>query len=117
MTHKHLLIVEDDEDIRDSLRDAFEDEGYLVKCAGNGVEGLDVLRTFKPCAVVLDLLMPIMNGIELYAAMRADPSLSAIPVVISTSDPSRAPSGAVLVPKPVDVRDLLTNIERLCQPA
>lgn len=115
MSHRAILIVEDDVDIRESLRDAFEDEGYVVRCAGNGLEGLQALQQLEaPCAVVLDLIMPVMTGNELYAAMQADPALSDIPVIISTSDPSRAPSGVLLVKKPIDLRRMLTVIQKIC---
>jgi CheY-like chemotaxis protein len=112
---KTILVVEDELDIRESLRDAFEDEGYAVRCAANGKDGLDALRNFeRPCAVVLDLIMPIMSGNELYAAMQADARLATIPVVVSTSDPSRAPSGVLIMRKPIDLRRLLTTIAGLC---
>jgi two-component system chemotaxis response regulator CheY len=117
MSPKTILIVEDDTDIRESLRDAFEDEGYQVRCAANGLEGLEALRKFEaPSIVLLDLVMPLMSGNELYAAMQADPKLADIPVIILTSDPSRAPSGVVLLKKPIQIRTLLTTVERLCQP-
>ena len=115
MSRRTILIVEDDVDIRESLRDAFEDQGYLVRCAANGAEGLAAMREPEPPSlVVLDLIMPVMTGNELYAAMQADPALSDIPVIVSTSDPSRAPSGVLIIKKPIDVRAMLSAIERLC---
>ena len=115
MSPRTILIVEDDVDIRESLRDAFEDEGYLVRSAENGLEGLAAMRQPEPpCVVVLDLIMPVMTGNELYAAMQADPALSNIPVIVSTSDPSRAPTGVLIIKKPIDVRAMLSAIERLC---
>ena len=115
MNRRQILIVEDDPDIRASLRDAFEDEGYLVRCAENGRAGLESLRNeARPSAVVLDLLMPVMTGNELYDAMQADPALSGIPVIVSTSEPHRAPSGCPVVKKPIDLRAMLAAIERLC---
>lgn len=115
MSAKTVLVVEDDEDIRETLRDAFEDEGYAVRCAVNGKEGLEALKQFeRPCAVILDLIMPIMAGSELYAAMLADPALADIPVIVSTSDPSRAPSGVLVLKKPVQLQTMLTTVNRLC---
>lgn len=114
MGQRQILIVDDDPDIRASLRDAFEDEGYLVRCAENGRAGLESLRNeARPVAVVLDLLMPVMTGNELYAAMQADPGLADIPVIVSTSDPQHAPSGVVLLKKPVDLRKMLDTVEKL----
>jgi CheY-like chemotaxis protein len=112
---KTILIVEDDEDIRESLRDAFEDEGYTVRCAANGKEGLEALQRFeRPCVVILDLLLPVMTGNEVYKAMLADPNLAEIPVIVSTSDPSRAPSGVLLLKKPLNLQTILSTINRLC---
>lgn len=114
MSQRQILIVDDDPDIRDLLRCAFEDEGYFVRCAENGRAGLESLRNeARPVVVVLDLLMPVMTGNEMYAEMQADPVLADIPVIISTSDPQRAPSGVVLLTKPVDLRTMLATVERL----
>jgi CheY-like chemotaxis protein len=99
---KTVLIVEDDSEIQASLREAFEDNGYTVVIASGGKEALDILTTGSPPhVIVLDLVMPGMTGNDLYAAMQADAVLAKIPVVVSTSDPSRAPSGVLVVPKPV----------------
>lgn len=115
MSQPQILIVEDDPEIRASLRDAFEDQGYLVRCAENGQVALESLRTHaRPSAVVLDLLMPVMTGNELYSAMQADPALAGIPVIVSTSEPHRAPTGCPVVKKPINLRAMLATIERFC---
>ena len=115
MSHKTVLVVDDDVDIRESLRDAFEDAGYVVRCAANGREGLEALRSFdRPCVVVLDLIMPVMTGNELYDAMQADPQLADVPVIMSTSDASRAPSGVLLLKKPINLQTMLATIGRFC---
>jgi two-component system, sensor histidine kinase and response regulator len=115
VSHGTVLIVDDEVEIRETLREAFEDQGFVVRCASNGREGLASLRQFDPpCAVVLDLIMPLMNGNELYAEMQADPKLATIPVVVSTSDPSRAPPGVLIMKKPVDLGRLLSTVARLC---
>jgi CheY-like chemotaxis protein len=114
MSQRSVLIVDDDPDIRATLREAFEHHGYTVAVAANGREGLRLLAALpRPCAVILDLIMPVMDGLELYAAMRADPALAGIPVVFSTSDPSRAPSGVVMMKKPVDLVRLLAVVAGL----
>lgn len=82
------MVVDDEEDIVDTLRDVFEDEGYDVATAPNGAAALSWLKSAptKPNVVVLDLLMPVMDGNALYAAMQRDPDLAKVSVVISTSD-------------------------------
>ena len=109
---KRVLIVEDERDLLDSLKEFFEDEGFSVQTAANGVEALSVLDTEElPSVVLLDLAMPILDGNELYARMRAEPRLANIPVIVSTSDPSRAPSGVLIMKKPVNLSSLLGAIQ------
>lgn len=113
---KTIVVVDDELEIRETLRDIFENEGYQVLVAADGVAALGVLRGIenRSCIVILDIIMPRMDGNEVYRAMRADPRLSTIPVVVSTSDPSRAPSGVLIVRKPVNVDLLLKTVRRCC---
>ena len=109
-----VVIVDDEQDIRDTLRDAFEDEGYAVATAANGEEALELLRqTGRPCAVIVDIIMPVMSGVELCAALHADAALADIPVVVSTSDPSRAPAGVLIMRKPIDLDRLIAAVASL----
>ena len=111
---KTLLVVDDEPDIRESLRDALEDEGYRVAVARNGKEALEVLRTLeKPFAVILDIIMPVMSGAEFYAALQADALFADTPVLISTSDASRAPSGVLIMKKPIDLERFLDAVASL----
>jgi CheY-like chemotaxis protein len=111
---KTVLVVDDEADIRESLRDALGDEGYAVVVASNGKEALELLPALpKPCAVILDIIMPVMSGTELYEAMRATPALADIPVLISTSDPSRAPVRVPVMKKPINLDRLLAAVASL----
>jgi CheY-like chemotaxis protein len=113
-----ILIVDDESDIRDSLQEFFEDEGYAVATAENGQKALDLLGAPQlPCVVILDLLMPVLDGNEVYEKMQADPRLAAVPVIISTSDPRRAPSGVLTMKKPVSLMRLLGVVKQYCSPA
>lgn len=109
-----VLIVEDEIDLRESLRDVLEDEGYQVMVAGDGREAMAHLSSLRPCVVILDLIMPIMTGNEVYDAMQADPTLATIPVIVATSDPSRSPSGVPIMKKPVNVTRLIELVHELC---
>lgn len=112
-----ILIVDDEADIRDSLQEFFEDEGFAVATAGNGEEGLARLRAGPlPCIIILDLSMPVLDGNEMYQQMRADPALARVPVIISTSDPRRAPSGVTTMTKPVSLMRLLASVRQHCTP-
>jgi CheY-like chemotaxis protein len=110
-----VLIVDDEPDFRDSLQEFLEDKGYEVDAAANGAEALDLLRSNDlPCLVVLDLAMPVLDGRATYCAMQQDPRLSRLPVIVSTSDPARAPSGVPILKKPVNLQRLLMAIEQQC---
>lgn len=106
---KRILVVEDDDSIRETLRETFEDAGYDTETACNGQEALDLLTggAVHPDLVILDLVMPVLDGSRLYQAMQSDPALCHIPVIVSTSTPSRAPEGLLVVPKPVSLDRLL----------
>jgi CheY-like chemotaxis protein len=110
-----ILIVDDDADIRDSLQDFFEDAGYAVATARNGVEALSRLDDENlPCVVILDLIMPVVNGNQVYDVMQRDPRLSKVPVIVSTSDPSRAPRGVPILKKPIDLGRLMRAVREHC---
>ena len=114
VARKTILVVDDEIDVRESLQDALEDEGYNVVLARNGKEALQLLPSLeRPCAVLLDVIMPVMSGPEFYEAIRARPDLADIPVLISTSDPSRAPARLPVVKKPVNLDRLLTALAAL----
>ncbi|HEX4336521.1 MAG TPA: response regulator [Polyangiaceae bacterium] len=113
-----VLIVDDDADIRDTLKELCEDEGYDVATAANGADAMRILTgAILPCVVILDLIMPIMTGNEVFAAMQQEPRLARVPVIVSTSDPSRAPSGVLIMKKPIDIDRLLGAIRRYCGPS
>jgi CheY-like chemotaxis protein len=109
-----IVVVDDEETICETLKDVLEEEGYAVECAGDGVEALSILRgmTVMPRMIILDLLMPRMDGNAVLTTLKADPALADIPVVVSTSDPSRAPSGVLIMRKPVDLDMLLDTVRK-----
>ena len=78
-----ILVVEDDEVIRESMREVFELEGFDVVTACNGREALEVVRSGeRPCAVVLDLFMPVMDGWQFLAEIDRDRELADLPVTV-----------------------------------
>ncbi len=82
---KSILIVEDEELQRDLLRRAFEKEGYLVHTAEDGAEGLEKAGKLNPSVIVLDLVMPLGDGITLLYKINTDPALRSVPVVVLTN--------------------------------
>ena len=86
-----ILLVDDDPDIRSAVKEFLHHEGFTVVPAPNGADALNTLRTgFRPNVIVLDIMMPVMDGWDFRAAQLADPSLRDIPViVISASQPAQ----------------------------
>lgn len=80
-----ILLVEDDPLIYRMYQKLFTLEGYETEIAENGQEGLDKLEQFTPDIILLDIMMPTMNGVEMLAKLRADPKTKDIPVVVLTN--------------------------------
>src|SRR6185312_16955750 len=92
-----ILLVEDDPDVRDSLQDILEDEGFDVIPAANGKQAIDFLTLNDPIGadlVILDLLMPMVSGWEVLETMTADPRLSEIPVLVLSAAAAAKPDRA-----------------------
>jgi CheY-like chemotaxis protein len=115
-----ILIVEDDDDIREAMAAFLEAEGYQVVEAANGEEALRLLRSARQfCLVLLDLYMPVMNGWEFRDAQLRDPTIAAIPVVIISADRTAGQKamqlGAVdYMVKPIDFARLLGAVASNC---
>jgi len=84
---RRVLVVEDDEDIRTTVSQLLQDEGYHVACAADGLEAMNWLRAAPelPQVILLDLMMPLMDGYQFRAEQRADGRLSNIPVLLMTA--------------------------------
>jgi two-component system sensor histidine kinase/response regulator len=106
-----VLLVEDEDALRETLRDALEAKHYRVATASNGQEALSVLQTQPPPDVVIfDLIMPVLDGHDLYRKMQENPKLSRIPMLVSTADPAHAPRGLVVLKKPLQIKRVLDEV-------
>lgn len=115
-----VLVVEDDGDIREELAAVIEDSNYRTIRAANGAVALQKLRGGpRPCVILLDLMMPVMDGREFLAEQQNDAALKEIPVVVLSAhiDGGRAGTqmtAAAFLKKPIDLAELLRTIERFC---
>ena len=114
-----MLVVDDQEAIRDTLQVALDDEGFTVECASNGREALDLIGRWKPDVILLDLMMPVMDGWQFRVAQLQQDDLAAIPTVVCTARTdaeARAISmGAIAyLRKPLDFDYLLDLVEAHC---
>jgi PAS domain S-box-containing protein len=111
-----VLLVDDDNDVREILQLTLANEGYDVRAASNGAEALTELTHGVPDVVLLDMMMPVMSGAEFLAAVRADPRYRRLPVVVVTAWPAEAKSLAgadAVLAKPVDVEVLKSTIDQV----
>ncbi len=108
-----MLIIEDDAETRDALSVFLELEGHEVSCAGDGAQGLEEARRSSPDVILLDLMMPRMDGWGFRAQQKLDPAISGIPVVVvSALGRPDDIDAAAFVPKPCDLDAVLETVER-----
>jgi two-component system chemotaxis response regulator CheY len=114
-----ILVVEDDPGIRQGIADFLGFEGYAVDVAVNGEEALSYLRARRPTLVVLDLVMPVMNGPQLLERIRSEGIASGVPVAIMTAampGASSLPVADAYLSKPFDLDQLLEVVGRHAGP-
>jgi CheY-like chemotaxis protein len=111
-----VLIVEDEQDLRELMRDALQMRGYSVVTAEEGTDALRKLDDLgPPCLILLDLLMPGMNGWDFFERLRQRPGFASVPVIIHSSAASRAPAGATRVlQKPLAFDRLVSVVAEYC---
>lgn len=116
-SYKSILVVEDNKEIQDSLKLALEIEGYHVFTADNGKQALEQLsRIPTPCIILLDLMMPVMNGWEFVDEISKDLMLSTIPIVVVSAfgDKKGTPKSIGYIQKPIDLDTLLDTVAKHC---
>ena len=119
---RSILLVDDDADLRESIEDALQEEGYRVTSAANGKEALSLLKDGKvrPDLILLDIMMPEMDGWAFRAEQRKDPELAPIPVVVFTAygspkDAAEQLQAAGFLRKPLRLDELLSAIGRVAR--
>jgi CheY-like chemotaxis protein len=117
--HDPLVLIVDDEDaLSDVLAELLALHRFRTMRARDGAEALRLLRSVRPDVVLLDLMMPVMNGLETLEAMRSDPSTAHLPVIVSSASirGNEKIAGADLVlRKPFDFDEMLSAVRRLAR--
>ncbi|MES3039372.1 MAG: response regulator [Bdellovibrionota bacterium] len=116
-----IFVIEDSEDIRDLIKLLYESEGYPVEFAGDGKEALEKLRSFAPppCVILLDLMMPGMDGYQFRAEQIKDSKMAAIPTLVMTADSNaeekaKRVGASGFLRKPVNIDVLIKVAEKYC---
>ena len=117
-----VLVVDDEEPIRSTLTEALELEGYTVKAASNGAEACELVRHFRPGAIVLDLMMPVMSGWEFLERCQRDAQCRGTPVVVMSAYSKLPKEAATLgvkacIAKPFDLDVLIGAVDRIVRTA
>jgi two-component system response regulator VicR len=114
-----ILVVDDEVVLTRMLKELLEEEGFLVHTASNGREALKSLAKVRPSIVLSDVMMPEMDGRELYARMQADPSYRTIPVILASAARDglllQTGPGCKFLPKPFAIEALLQTISQLLE--
>ena len=120
-TRPTVLVIDDDEEIRETIRDVLEDQGFVVTCAANGREALDLLLAGKstPALILLDLMMPEMDGWAFRREQQQSiPRIAQIPVVLFSGHLEAAQAAlslntAAIMTKPLRLDGLVTLVDQL----
>jgi CheY-like chemotaxis protein len=119
MSMMRVLVVDDEPTIRELVAEALRDAGYRVETAANGAEALDVMRSAPPPrAIVLDLMMPRLDGTSFVELMRLNPRLSSVPIVLVTAAYGGAKAAERIgarayITKPFELDDLVDAVSRI----
>ena len=117
---RQILLVDDEAGFADLLRDLLEMDGYVVTVANDGVEGLEKLNTFIPDAIISDIVMPRMNGFEMFRQLKASPKTATIPFLFISGfqdqrvlDEARKIGVFGILQKPIDVEQIEYRLREL----
>lgn len=117
---KKLVVIEDDQDITRLVTHYLTKEGYAIKSSQDGIKGLQLIKQEKPDLVILDLMLPEMDGLEVCKRLRADPKTSALPIIVLTAKGEESDKIVGLelgaddyVTKPFSPKELLARVKAL----
>lgn len=114
---KHIIIIDDEIDIGESLATVLESEGFLAEAYSNGFKGIEKMKVKKPDLVIIDVMMPKPKGVEVVRLLKEDPELKNIPILMMSASKEPTPlneaTWEAFVRKPFEMDELLTTIDGL----
>ena len=114
-----ILVVDDEQPLRDLLADVLELDGHRVILAGNGRDALAIARRDRPDLVVSDVMMPHLNGVRLCQQLKAEPSTASVPVILMSAVGPRVVAGSsadAFLKKPFDLHEVEAIVRKLLYP-
>ncbi len=114
MSEEVILVAEDDPSVRMTLEFVLKDGGFEVVCASNGEEALEKAKALLPAAILLDQIMPKMEGKEVFKHLRDDEATRGIPVLVLSgmAGDRKGWEGAEFVGKPFSPDELIERIRK-----
>jgi DNA-binding NtrC family response regulator len=117
--HHRVFVIDDDTDILEAIAIVLKGAGYDAQTESNGADALASLKRATPCLILLDLMMPGMNGWQFRAEQMRDAALASIPTIVMTGFPAAAENASSLgaaacLKKPIDLDELLDTVARFC---
>lgn len=122
-TPRRIVLAEDDRFLRKAAETALKRHGFTVTTAADGEEALALVRASLPDLVLLDLIMPKLQGFDVLLSLKADPATASIPIIVLSnlgqeSDVARALEGgaiAYFVKANLSLQELIERIEKVCE--
>ena len=111
---REILVVDDDPDIREGLAEVLKSEGYSVRTAADGADALRQIRARRVDLIVLDLMMPVMDGWQFRRAQRHERAIANIPVIVVTASGAQVADADAVLRKPFELSDLLREVNERC---
>jgi len=125
MEKKKILLVDDDADFTEAVKLLLESRSYGVTAANDGKEGLEKVQTEEPDLIILDVMMPEMDGYQVCATLKADPKYRQIPILLLTAVGEAITTTTYTkemgmkieaddyIPKPVEPIEIVERVEKL----
>jgi CheY-like chemotaxis protein len=118
---KRILVIDDEPTIRELIADALREFGYVVEVAANGAEALEMMVHCAPHLVVLDLMMPRLNGVAFVERLHVNPEFAAVPVLLVTAaygalDTAERIGAKACLTKPFELDRLVQLVGELTNP-
>lgn len=112
---KYILVIDDEQDVRDFLSDLLGDQGYSVRLAEDGVQAMEMIKEETPDLILLDLMMPRETGTDFYRQIHRKKEFESVPVIVISGLPGRYVAVGKSVPvfdKPIDEAKLLEKVKK-----
>ena len=116
----HVLLIEDEPNISEAIRFILTRDGFRVSCHGQGSDAMDVVRTERPDALILDAMLPGRSGYDILRDLRAEPATAGLPVLMLTArgqsrdrDLAAAAGASGFMAKPFSNAEVLASVRAL----